>query len=265
MFGDALEEGKVRFNPALGVRYVPRIAAPPTPKPRGLTVAELDRFMAELPPEWRTFFALLSHTGIRIGEAVGLRWRHVHLGDDPFLDVSEQVYRGERKQRPKSHHGIRRLPLSPGMAIALDRHRQTSSYTDAEHPVFPSSTGTSMDYSALRRRILLPAIEASRIDWPKGTAFHMFRRTAASLIHDSGKTGRQLADWLGHHDPAFSIRTYVGQVDQGLGDATFLDELVPIDGGQPGGNATPADSREAGKGTAREPAANAGVPKTSAS
>jgi integrase len=56
-----------------------------------------------------------------------------------------------------------------------------------------------MDYSALRRRVLLPAIEGSGIDWPKGQAFHMFRKTAASLIHDSGKSGRQLADWLGHH------------------------------------------------------------------
>jgi hypothetical protein len=38
------------------------------------------------------------------------------------------------------------------------------------------------------------------------------------------------------------MRTYVGQVDEGLGDATFLDELIP-----PGGNsrATPAHRGEA--------------------
>jgi hypothetical protein len=69
----------------------------------------------------------------------------------------------------------------------------------------------------------------------------MFRKTAASLIHDSGKTGHQLADSLGHHDPAFSMRTYVGQLDDGLGDASFLDELVPV-AGQRAGNTTPADS-----------------------
>ena len=68
-----------------------------------------------------------------------------------------------------------------------------------------------------------------------GGADTTIRRTAASLLHGSGKTGRQLADWLGHHDPAFSVRTYVGTMDEGLGDATFLDELIPVEGGQSDG------------------------------
>jgi integrase len=207
------------------------------------TAAEVRMSVGKTPRRRNPFFALLTHTGIRIGEALGLRWESVHLGDDPYIDVREQVYRGERKQRPKSHHGIRRLPLSPGMALALDRHRRASEFDAPSAPVFTSQTGTAIDYSALRRRVLLPAIEASAIEWPKGTAFHMFRKTAASLIHGSGKTGRQLADWLGHGDPSFSIRTYVGQMDEGLGDASFLDELVPVDG-QRLGNATPGDSRK---------------------
>jgi len=228
MFGDALEEGKVRFNPVLGVRYVPRKPQPPKAKPKGLTVAELERFMAAVEPEWRTFFALLAHSGMRIGEALGLRWEHVHLGDDPKIDVREQIYRGQRKHRPKSHHGVRSLPLSPGMAIALDRHRRASEHAADSDPVFPSTTGTPIDYSSFHRRVFKPARDASGIDWPKGSGFHVFRRTAASLLHEHRKTGRQLADWLGHHDPAFTIRTYVGQGDDGLGDAGFLDEVIPI-------------------------------------
>jgi hypothetical protein len=66
--------------------------------------------------------------------------------------------------------------------------------------------------------------------------------TAARLLHHHGKSGRQLADWLGHQDPAFTVATYVGQVDEGLGDAGFLDELIP-----PGHNrrATPVQRGEA--------------------
>jgi Phage integrase family len=93
--------------------------------------------------------------------------------------------------------------------------------------LFASEAGSALDYSDLRRRVLLPAIEASGIDWPKGVAFHLFRRTAASLLHQHGKSVRQLADWLGHHDPSFTMRWYVGQMDEGLGDAGFLDELIP--------------------------------------
>ncbi len=263
LMGDALEEGKVRFNPALGVRFVPHTPTEAKPKPKGLTVAELERFMEALEPQWRTCFALLSHTGLRIGELLGLQWQHVHLGDDPHVLVDGQVYRGKRKSRPKSHHGVRQLPLSPGMAVALDRYRRDSEYGESTDPVFASVIGTPLDYSGLRRNVLRPAVEASGIDWPKGQAFHMFRKTAASLIHDSGKSGRQLADWLGHHDPAFTIRTYVGQVDEGLGDATFLDELIPP-GGQQEGNATPAKGHNSQDGDSAEHRENKRQPQTAA-
>jgi Protein of unknown function (DUF3631) len=52
-----------------------------------------------------------------------------------------------------------------------------------------------------------------------------------SVIHESGqKSGRQLSDWLGHADPAFTQRVCVGQLDSGLGGAEFLDELIPVEG-----------------------------------
>jgi integrase len=232
MFADAKEEGKVRSNPVAGVRYLPREKAPPRPKPRGLTLGELDRFLAALPPSWRLFHVLLAHTGVRIGEALGLTWADVHLGDDPRIEVREQVTgRGERKPRPKSHHSVRTIPLSPELARGLADWKQSAGFTAPGDPVFPNEVGRPLDYSGVRRRVLRPAIEASGIDWPKGVAFHMFRKTAATLLHHHGKTGRQLSGWLGHHDPGFTMRTYVGEADEGLGDAEFLDELIP-----PGGN-----------------------------
>jgi hypothetical protein len=35
-----------------------------------------------------------------------------------------------------------------------------------------------------------------------------------------------VCDWLGHADPAFTLRTYVHLMDGGLGDADFLDAQV---------------------------------------
>jgi hypothetical protein len=37
---------------------------------------------------------------------------------------------------------------------------------------------------------------------------------------------RQVADWLGHSDPSFTLRTYVHLMDEGIGDAEFMDEAV---------------------------------------
>jgi hypothetical protein len=86
--------------------------------------------------------------------------------------------------------------------------------------------------------------------------FHTFRHTCASMLFDAGKNVRQVADWLGHSDPAFTLRTYVHLMDGGLGDADFLDAAVPAaEGGKavarehPGTAAndrTPAVSETAG-------------------
>jgi integrase len=76
-------------------------------------------------------------------------------------------------------------------------------------------------------------------------AFHAFRRTLGSLIHDQGmKSDRQLSDWLGHGDPAFTVREYVDAMDDGLGDAEFLDELIPVDGARWGKSPPATDSKQ---------------------
>ena len=79
----------------------------------------------------------------------------------------------------------------------------------------------------------MPAIEASGIDWPKGVGFHMFRKTAATIGHHRGGwSDRQLADVLGHADPGFTKRTYVGSSDRPA-EVAFLDELMPVPSAAP--------------------------------
>lgn len=51
----------------------------------------------------------------------------------------------------------------------------------------------------------------SRVRWrmPREEGFHVTRHTFASIVLQSGETVTQLAAWLGHSDPAFTLRTYV--------------------------------------------------------
>jgi hypothetical protein len=39
-------------------------------------------------------------------------------------------------------------------------------------------------------------------------------------------------EWLGHTDPEFTLRTYVHLMDEGIGDAAFMDEVVGARVGQ---------------------------------
>jgi hypothetical protein len=51
---------------------------------------------------------------------------------------------------------------------------------------------------------------------------------------------KQVADWLGHADPSFTLRTYVHLMDEGVGDAEFLDGAVQSAPGAPREAAAPA-------------------------
>jgi Phage integrase family len=57
-------------------------------------------------------------------------------------------------------------------------------------------------------------------------SFHTFRHTCASLLFDTGRNIKQVQEWLGHADPSFTLRTYVHLMDEGVGDAAFMDNQV---------------------------------------
>jgi integrase len=46
-------------------------------------------------------------------------------------------------------------------------------------------------------------------EMPREFGFHVLRHTFASVVLAEGETITQLAAWLGHSDPAFTLRTYV--------------------------------------------------------
>jgi integrase len=184
-----------------------------------MTPDELARLIGELPPERREFFEFLAKTGLRISEAIGLRYGDLSRTPDgrPCVKVRQQLYRGERK-RLKTRDGRRDVPLSPDLARRL---WQRQAAEDA--PLFPAVRSGHLNERALRRDVLEPAAARAGLSW---VTFHTFRHTCASLLFASGKNAKQVAGWLGHSDPAFTLRTYIHLLDGGLGDADALDAMV---------------------------------------
>lgn len=99
--------------------------------------------------------------------------------------------------------------------------------------MFTSPQGLPLNYGNLRRRVLIPATEAAglgeygeRGEWETWVTFHTLRHTCASLLFEAGRDVKQVSAWLGHADAAFTLRTYVHLMDEGIGDAAFMDEAV---------------------------------------
>lgn len=91
--------------------------------------------------------------------------------------------------------------------------------------VFLSAAGRPLRDNNLSRRVLGPAAKAAGVPW---VTFHSFRHTCASLLFDATRDAKQVSAWLGHADAAFTLRTYVHLIDEGIGDAAFLDGAVAV-------------------------------------
>lgn len=251
MLATALEDDQIASNPAVGVRYVPSVKAQEhhaKRERRKLTAADVGKILAAMPERWRVFFALLTQSGVRIGELLGLTWERVDLGDDPHIEIAEQVYRGRRK-RLKTEASAGRVPLSQTMARELARLRAEDTEPDA--PVFASEVGTPLSYSNVYHRVLRPALRgcgiAKKVEsddgkerWDyQGVAFHAFRKACGSILFASGKNPRQVQGWLRHSQLTTTMNVYVHEVDDGLGDADIWDGIAADWGGEPNEAAEP--------------------------
>lgn len=243
MLATAKEDGAILHNPVTGVRYVPSDRAKarhPKRKRKALTAGDVVAVLNAMPEEWRAFFTVLAQTGVRISELLGLTWKDVHLGDDPHVMVTEQVYRGQRKQL-KTEASEARVPLSGTLASWLVELRPAAAGPD--DPVFPSMTGEPLSYANVYNRVLRPALidagiatveerdekgRPTKVDY-HGVAFHAFRRACGSLLLSRGRTLKQVQGWLRHAQLTTTANVYMTQVDDNLGSADEWDEILPFD------------------------------------
>lgn len=87
------------------------------------------------------------------------------------------------------------------------------------------------------------ALRRTRWRMPREEGFHVTRHTFASIVLQAGETVTQLAAWLGHSDPAFTLRTYVHFMPKsGSKGLSALGEWVGSGAGGRGEVSAAADS-----------------------
>jgi integrase len=218
----ALSEGLVRTNPTVGValpardeqRAIDTGTDEDEQEVKALSTAELDAFLLVCPERWRTFFRLLSATGLRVSEAFALRWRDLDLdGSEPLVRVRRAYVKG-RYGPPKSKYGKRAVPIDHSLVVELRARRKASEWPGDDDLVFLASNGEPLRQENVRRRALKPAAEEAGVGW---AGFHAFRHTCATRLFAAGRNAVQVQRWLGHHSPAFTLDTYVHLLDDDLG------------------------------------------------
>jgi integrase len=237
MFADAREEGIIRDNPAHAVR-LPRVRSTGDGRRKAISQRELALLLSKLPEEWRLFFAFLAHTGLRIGEAIELRWSDVDLGRG-VVNISRRFYLGDIGD-PKTANGIRTITLTTEMGQALWRLRGDAAADDL---VFTTETGRRISPSNLTSRVLKPALRAAGVD--ERISFHSFRHTTGSLLYDAGYNDVEVQHWLGHANPSFTKDVYVHPLAEEQRAPAFMDGVASV---ADLGNARATRAAETGRG-----------------
>lgn len=211
------------------VRDVNRLESDRDRTARALTVAEVHEWLAMLDsdefaqrkdlPELARF---ILATGLRLGEALGIRWSDVDL-DRGILSVQRTVIRvrgkGLQASRLKSRTSYRVLVL-PGWCVTMLRARQVR-LASFEGPVFPDSRGGYRDRNNVGAAFR-DVRAGTRFDWVKP---HTYRKTVATILDSSGATARMIADQLGHSRISMTQDVYLGRRSVDPAAASALAEL----------------------------------------
>ncbi len=131
-------------------------------------------------------WALLATTGLRIGEALALRWNDLDL-EARTLRVNRTVFRNVVSQ-PKTKSSRRTIRLS-GLAIgALRQHPRTAEL------VFCTGSGRPINPSNLRNRSWKRLLECAGL--PPHTRLHDIRHSAATLLLSSACSDETVGEGL---------------------------------------------------------------------
>jgi integrase len=220
LLATAAEEDLIRANPAAGLRLGRTVAAAPVKETHALSEEEIVRVLAEVPERHRLLFELLAQTGLRISEALALTKADIDFGRRR-LRVERRLADGEF-DTPKTRYGVRRVPLSPGLARQLWTRLAK---LDDNVLVFASGTGNPLDRSKLYA-VVRAAGKRAGIEWPVG--LHTFRHSCASIMFRRGIPKEAIRRFLGHHSWDFTAGTYLHLEDDDLPDGAVVGDLTAL-------------------------------------
>ncbi|HET9636609.1 MAG TPA: site-specific integrase, partial [Gemmatimonadaceae bacterium] len=149
--------------------------------------------------EWWTLFAMLIHTGMRVGEAQGLRW------SDIDLQARVIAIRDHAGRRLKTKSSNRDVPISEDLASLIIIHAQRV----PSRPIDPVFTGARANRRAARATWLRVL---QRAGVPHATV-HDLRHTFAVHALQAGIPLSRVQKWLGHSTATMTLR-YASHVPQ---------------------------------------------------
>jgi len=167
----------------------------------------------------RAVLLTAAFTGLRMGELLALRWRHIDFASR-ILHVQRNYVEGE-EDTPKSHRR-RSVPVSDQAVVVLEALSRREHFTGPDDLVLCDEVGHHLDdntvrdefYAALERAGLghLRYVEPPNHANPKTVmrddpiVFHDLRHTFGTQCAARGIDLRKIQAWMGHADIQTTMR-----------------------------------------------------------
>ena len=170
---------------------------------------ELELLLSKLtdePTKYRAFFYLISYTGLRRSELLGLQWGDLDF-EKKLLHIQRAVTQtkgGILIDKPKTKTSIRAIPISDFIIAILEKMEQTGFYVIAgKHPDEPMKPHTYADHFSdfmkrMQKETGLPILTP-----------HELRHTFGTLLRENDVDIYTIQKVLGHSDITVTSGIYV--------------------------------------------------------
>ena len=183
------------------------------------TLDEVQRMLAVVRADWRDYFLVRSFTGMRTGEAHGLKWKYVDF-DRRLILIRETFVLGE-DEYTKTDSSQRDIQMSQPVFEALKRQQEATGKRDY---VFCNRAGQPIDNKNFSDRVYYPLLRHLGLDRRRP---YQMRHTAATLWLASGEAPEWIARQLGHANTQMLFQVYSRYVPNlTRRDGSAMDRLL---------------------------------------
>jgi integrase len=204
----AAKQGYIPMTPAAGLDRDDRPSTTRKRQPRYLNGAQLAALLAELDDDLRPLGAMLAYAGLRVSEALAIRWSDLDL-EAGRLSVSAQLDRAGQPVPLKTSASASNVDLLPALVRELRAHRARRAalgihLVRADALAFCTRTGKPHHQRSALRAVQTAAIAANL----GHVTAHDLRHSLVANALDAGLTLAEASRLARHASPAVTAAVY---------------------------------------------------------
>ncbi|WP_158541298.1 site-specific integrase [Ruegeria sp. A3M17] len=179
---------------------------------------------------YRALAYFLAYTGARISEARGFP-RVGFLHNQNLISIRQKATESGEIEYPKTRDGIRDIPLVPELVTPM----QEAMRAHDRNLVFSTRNGDPLELRNLYNRMWKPLLakanemaadEENELVPVRELGFHALRHSYASRLIAANVDLKRLQVWMGHHDPAYTVKQYGHLMEDRAADAALMEKIA---------------------------------------